>query len=298
MVDFYRKGAESGFGEQYSDGKAARVWEKYIGGTQRRTDQYRRWIVDLLRDNGCRHVLDTACGTGIDSVMLVEEGFQVVSTDASDRMLKYALRQRWKRRKEPAFDRWIIEEANWLTLVDDVQHMEDVQPGTRFDAVLCLGNSLSALSDFDGGLAAQRRAIGNFWALVRPGGLLVIDHRNYNCILETGIFPSSNIYYDYGDATEVSCSLLYKDGRAVWLTADYTMDVSSLAKESGCALDQQKEFKFAISSYPFTLKDFSALLRDVLNPDVQDTVFGDFKPLGEIDQPGYYIHVVKKQLAD
>jgi len=63
-----------------------------------------------------------------------------------------------------------------------------------------------------------------------------------------------------------------------------------------CVVD--REFKFAISSYPFTLEDFSALLKDVLNPDVQDTVYGDFKPVGEIAQPGYYIHVVKKQLAD
>jgi len=38
--------------------------------------------------------------------MLVEEGFRVVSTDASDRMLKYALRKRWTRRKESAFDQW------------------------------------------------------------------------------------------------------------------------------------------------------------------------------------------------
>jgi len=38
--------------------------------------------------------------------MLVEEGFEVVSIDASDRMLKYALRQRWRRRKEPMFDKW------------------------------------------------------------------------------------------------------------------------------------------------------------------------------------------------
>jgi len=74
--------------------------------------------------------------------------------------------------------------------------MEDVQTGALFDAVLCLGNSLSALPDFDGGLSKQRRAVRNLWSLVRPGGLLVIDHRNYNCILETGIFPSSNIYYD------------------------------------------------------------------------------------------------------
>jgi len=37
----------------------------------------------------------------------------------------------------------------------------------------------------------------------------------------------------YGDVTDVTCSLLYKNGKAVWLTADYTMDVTSVAKESG-----------------------------------------------------------------
>jgi len=38
--------------------------------------------------------------------MLLEEGFEVVSVDASDKMLKHALKSRWERRKEPAFDRW------------------------------------------------------------------------------------------------------------------------------------------------------------------------------------------------
>lgn len=38
--------------------------------------------------------------------MLVEEGFSVTSVDASDKMLKYALKERWNRRKEPAFDKW------------------------------------------------------------------------------------------------------------------------------------------------------------------------------------------------
>lgn len=42
----------------------------------------------------------------VDSIMLVEEGFDVVSVDASDKMLKYALKSRWERRKEPAFDQW------------------------------------------------------------------------------------------------------------------------------------------------------------------------------------------------
>jgi glycine N-methyltransferase len=38
--------------------------------------------------------------------MLLEEGFQVTSIDASDKMLKYALKKRWERRKEEAFDKW------------------------------------------------------------------------------------------------------------------------------------------------------------------------------------------------
>lgn len=42
----------------------------------------------------------------VDSIMLVEEGFNMMSVDASDKMLKYALKARWERRKEPAFDKW------------------------------------------------------------------------------------------------------------------------------------------------------------------------------------------------
>jgi len=74
--------------------------------------------------------------------------------------------------------------------------MQDVEPGTLFDAIVCLGNSLSALPDFEGGLSDHRRALSNFWSLLRPGGLLIVDHRNYDGILGSGVFPSSNIYYD------------------------------------------------------------------------------------------------------
>ena len=38
--------------------------------------------------------------------MLLEEGFEMVSSDASDKMLKEAYKTRWDRRKEPAFDKW------------------------------------------------------------------------------------------------------------------------------------------------------------------------------------------------
>ena len=46
--------------------------------------------------------------------MLLEEGFQVTSVDLSDKMLKYALKTRWQRRKETAFDNWGEKEMELL----------------------------------------------------------------------------------------------------------------------------------------------------------------------------------------
>jgi glycine N-methyltransferase len=94
----------------------------------------------------------------------------------------------------------VIEEGNWLTLVDDVAQFNEQQmfqfPGKRFDAVICLGNSFAHLPDFEGNLANQRRAISNFVDLVKPGGILVIDHRNYDEIIRSGAVPANNVYYN------------------------------------------------------------------------------------------------------
>lgn len=86
-----------------------------------------------------------------------------------------------------------IEEGNWLSLVDDVKRFDD---NAQFDAVLCLGNSFAHLPDFDGELLNQRRALRNFKALLKPGGILVIDHRNYDEILTSGQVPAKNVYYN------------------------------------------------------------------------------------------------------
>lgn len=50
--------------------------------------------------------MHTIFSYSVDSIMLVEEGFDVVSVDASDKMLKYALKERWNRRNEKQFDKW------------------------------------------------------------------------------------------------------------------------------------------------------------------------------------------------
>lgn len=56
--------AAVGLPDQYADGKAAKVWQLYIGDTKSRTQEYRSWVVSLLKQHGVRSVLDVACGTG------------------------------------------------------------------------------------------------------------------------------------------------------------------------------------------------------------------------------------------
>lgn len=105
--------AAEGIKDQYADGKAARVWGLCIGDKKERTKKYKDFLVGMLRKKGCKRILDVACGTGVDSIMLLEEGFDVVSVDASDKMLKYALKARWDRRKEIAFDNW----SNFIIII-------------------------------------------------------------------------------------------------------------------------------------------------------------------------------------
>lgn len=56
--------AARGIPDQYADGKAAQVWQKYIGDQQKRTGYYREKILNLLRSRNVKNVLDVACGTG------------------------------------------------------------------------------------------------------------------------------------------------------------------------------------------------------------------------------------------
>lgn len=59
-----------------------------------------------------------------------------------------------------------------------------------------IGKNLSILCLLPGDQSVHKQALKNIASMVRPGGILVIDHRNYDYILETGCAPpGKNIYY-------------------------------------------------------------------------------------------------------
>merc|ERR1712088_846555 len=107
-----------GVADQYADGVAAQNWLLYIGEQENRTTNYKNFLIKLLKEMG------------------QIPAFSLTSCDFSDKMLKYALKLRWERRREQAFFDWTIEEGNWMTLNKDVK-----TPGAGYDAIICMGNS-------------------------------------------------------------------------------------------------------------------------------------------------------------
>ncbi|XP_037072019.1 glycine N-methyltransferase-like [Pollicipes pollicipes] len=286
--------------DQYSDGKAARLWGLYIGDQTERTKHYKDFLKRELTTHDCHSVLDVACGTGVDSVMLIEEGYQMTSCDFSDKMLKTAWQTRWNRRKEAAFDSWEIFEANWLTLP------RDLDTGRQYDAVICLGNSFAHLPDLTGNQDSHRIALRNFASLVKPGGILLIDHRNYDFILDNGRAPSRNIYYNSKFVSDIKTSVIYQNGTPTKIVLDYVMgnpdetttDVLDNKARKTSISDDPRDNEFTLSYYPHRMADFRGLLDEAFQGQASIETLGDFKPLGEIDDPAFFIHVVRKVCED
>lgn len=246
-----------------------------------RTSNYKNFLINLLKEKEAVTILDAACGSGVDSVMLIEEmgsnpAFSLTSCDFSDKMLKHAYKTRWDRRREPAFFDWTIEEGNWLTLNKDVK-----TPGDGYDAIIIMGNSFPHMLDDHGDLRDQKRCIRNFHEMLKPGGILIIDHRNYDYILKHGKSPNKNMYYNSQYIQKITTQIIYENNEPKQIVLNYKMDV----KEDG---------DFVLSYQPYTLTAFTGLLKGVFGDDAKYTAFADFKPLNEETDPAFYIHMIEK----
>lgn len=51
---------------------------------------------------------------------------------------------------------------------------------------------------------------------------------------------------------------------------------------------------FRLSYYPHRVERFGSLLQETFGEGSTHTVYGDFRPLGEVADPAFYIHVVEK----
>jgi SAM-dependent methyltransferase len=116
----------------------------------------------LQRIDGTSTVLDAACGTGVDAAVLARRGFTVWAADGSEAMTGAAAAR--FRREGLAVP---VLRSGWADLPAAISE--------RFDAVLCVGNSLVHAAGRD----AMVEALTGLRRMARPGGYVVIDSRNW-----------------------------------------------------------------------------------------------------------------------
>lgn len=113
-------------------------------------------------------VMDTACGTGHHAIALASHGFQTFGSDLFPEMVSLA-----DANAKAAGARVTFRTAGFGSINDSFK-----QPG-EFDAVLCLGNSLPHVTSE----ADLEKALIDLRDLLRPGGLLLLQIRNFDLIM-------------------------------------------------------------------------------------------------------------------
>jgi glycine/sarcosine N-methyltransferase len=119
-------------------------------------------------EQGTLRVLDAACGTGMHTIALAKRGYAMTGADLSVGMVERARAHAAAGGMEVRF-----EGVGFGALAKTFQ---DQPP---FDAVLCLGNSLPHLLTQD----ALISALADFAACLKPGGLLLLQNRNFDAVM-------------------------------------------------------------------------------------------------------------------
>jgi glycine/sarcosine/dimethylglycine N-methyltransferase len=214
------------------------------------------FFIDQLKARGVRKVLDVATGTGFHSVRLLEEGFETVSADGSSEMLAKAFENAYRHGGHILR----VVNADWRWLNRDV-HGE-------YDAIICLGNSFTHLfSERD-----RRKALAEFYAMLRHDGVLIIDQRNYDALLD-GNYSNQHAYYYCGD--EVAAEPDYVDEGLARFRYRFPDDT-----------------EYHLNMFPLRKDYMRRLMREVGFQRI-DT-YGDFQASFTDDQPDFFIHVAEK----
>jgi len=229
-------------------------WDELIDWDARARSEG-KFFIEQLKARGKTKVLDVATGTGFHSIRLLEAGFDVTSADGSPEMVSKAFENARRRGH-------ILKtvQADWRWLNRDIQG--------KYDAVICLGNSFTHLF----AEADRRRALAEFYAALKHDGVLVLDQRNYDAILDIG-YQTDHKYYYCGD--QVVAEPEYVDqglARFRYHFPDGSM--------------------YRLNMFPLRKNYMRNLLLEAGFQQVK--TYGDFQETYQETQPDFFVHVAEK----
>jgi SAM-dependent methyltransferase len=167
-------------------------WDELIDW-EGRADGESDFFGKLLRDHNCQRVIDAAAGTGYHAITLARDGFDVLAADGAEEMI-----DKTRENARTLGIELATQVADWRWLSEQVDD--------RFDALLCLGNAFTHLFTAE----EREQAMQQFYQVLRPGGIVIIDQRNYDSILDEG-FDSKHKYYYTGNGVDASPEEISED---------------------------------------------------------------------------------------
>lgn len=153
--------------KNYNSQDLVQMWRDFIDWDKRRIGED-NFLVNQFHKHNVKKVFDAALGNGCDSIYLIKQGFDVTSNEIDKVFLNEAL----KNAKD--------ENVSLKVATLDWRKLDTELPEESFDAVILLGNSLTYLFSNN----AQAESLSQFRRVLRKDGILIIDERNYQYILD------------------------------------------------------------------------------------------------------------------
>lgn len=154
----------AGFEKDYST--IANNYDKMINWEKRLAREI-PFFADYLSNDLNKKILDCACATGQHAVQLAQMGYQVTASDINSTMVQQT--RELAKEKDVALE---VYQSDFISLKEKIND--------TFDMIICIGNSLPHVENKD----ELRNSLENMFSLLKTGGQLIIQNRNYDKIMQ------------------------------------------------------------------------------------------------------------------
>ncbi|MFA5855005.1 MAG: class I SAM-dependent methyltransferase [Candidatus Gracilibacteria bacterium] len=252
------------------------IWDEFSPSTGRK--EHHVFLFDVIQEfspnNKNVRILETCLGSGIDAIPLAKAGYTLTANEFDPHYRETAK----KRIAEEKVEVEIIG-YNWL-------NFDQYQPQSLFDIALCIGNSICYIFGHD----QQMTVIRNFKNLIRNGGLLLIDERNFQFMLDNHDEILAKKDSVISNHSGLNKHVLYGSEKYYPYPVEISNDMIVMGLWQQGKMEPISRFYF----YPFKRGELLKMLEDVFGKENVD-VYSDYRK-GRITEAGFYQYVCRKKI--
>jgi 2-polyprenyl-3-methyl-5-hydroxy-6-metoxy-1,4-benzoquinol methylase len=269
--------------------KLSSAWEHFCEPVERikHTVPFLKAVTEKVpREASDVRVFDAATGIGIETTALIRGGFFVAANEIESSLREVA--NAYAQRHQVRIPAARFSHTDWL-------HLDEEHDRGAYDIVLVMGNSLCHLE----GMEQLQTAIGQFARLLRPGGALVCDERNFGHIVDNwdtirpdpwNLFrfnkreAEDRVMY-YGDTVLGAPVEVTEKGRIIFSYCAVTRD------EEGIITPVADGELGTLSMFPFKKGDMLAMLRKTAQFSSID-IYSDLKQTASLEESADFFSYV------